>query len=113
MQVTHVVLQTDLCDTLYVTKNTLTTYTIAVVQNSQALQYDQMHVALQMARNQASLETLLCVEELMTAHFHLVVLSNETKTNETVDAKKPEATNLDAEPSTSTEDEKTYVKIPS
>ena len=57
MQVTHVALQTDSCDTLYVTKNTLTAYTIAIVQNAQALQYDQMHVALQTARNQASLET--------------------------------------------------------
>ena len=37
MQVTHVALQTDSCDTLYVTKNTLTAYTIAIVQNAQAL----------------------------------------------------------------------------
>ena len=49
----------------------------------------------------------------MTAHFNLAVLSNETKTNETVDAQKPEATTLDAEPSTSTADEEMYVKIPS
>ena len=41
-QVSDVSLQTDTCDTLYVTKNTLTAYTIAVVQNAQALQYDQM-----------------------------------------------------------------------
>ena len=113
MQVTNVALQTDSCDTLYVTKNTLIAYTIAVVQNAQALQYDQMHVVLQTARNQASLETPLRAEELMTAHFNLAVLSNETNNNETVDAKKPEATNLDAEPSTSTADEETYVKIPS
>ena len=112
-QVTNVALQTDSCDTLYVTKNTLTAYTIAVVQNAQALQYDQMHVALQTARNQASLEMPLRAEELMTAHFNLAVLSNETKTNETVDAEKPEATTLDAEPSTSMADEETYVKIPS
>ena len=52
-QVTHIALQTDSCDTLYITKNTLTAYTIAIVQNTQALQYDQMHVALQRARNQA------------------------------------------------------------
>ena len=76
MQVTHVELQTDSYNTLYVTKNTLTAYSIAIVQNAQALQYDQMHVALQMARNQASLETLLRAEELMTAHFNLAVLSN-------------------------------------
>ena len=99
-QVTNVALQTDSCDTLYVTKNTLIAYTIAVVQNSQMLQYDQMHVALQTARNQASLETPLRAEELMTVHFNLAVLLNETKTNETVDAQKPEATTLDAEPST-------------
>ena len=113
MQVTHVALQTDWCDTLYVTKNTLIAYTIAVVQSSQTLQYDQMHVVLQTARNQASLETPLHTEELMTAHFNLVVLSKETKTNEIVDAKKPEATTLDAEPSTSNADEEMYVKIPS
>ena len=65
-----------------------------------------MHVALQTPRNQASLEMPLRAEELMTAHFNLAVLSNETKTNETVDAQKPEATTV--EPSTSTADEETY-----
>ena len=113
MQVTHVALQTDSCDTLYVTKNTLTAYTIAIVQNAQALQYDQMHIALQMARNQASLETPLQAEELMTAHFNLAVLSNETDINKSPDAQKPEANTLDADPSTSNADEETYVKIPS
>ena len=58
-QVTNITLQTDSCNTLYITKNTLTAYTIAIVQNAQALQYDQMHVVLQTARNQASLETPL------------------------------------------------------
>ena len=112
-QVTHVALQTDSCDTLYITKNALTAYTIAIVQNTQALQYDQMHVALQTARNQASLETPLRAEELMTAHFNLVVLSNETDVSKTSDAQKPETTTLDAEPSASAADEETYVKIPS
>ena len=113
MQVTNVALQTDSCDTLYVTKNTLVAYTIAVVQNSQTLQYDQMHVALQMAQNQASLKTPLQAEQLMTAHFNFAVLSNETKTNETINAQKPETTTVDAAPSTSTADEETYIKIPS
>ena len=88
-------------------------YTIAVVQNSQMLQYDQMHVVLHTAQNQASLETLLQAEQLMTVHFNLAVLSNETKTNETIDAQKPETITVDAAPSTSTADEETYVKIPS
>ena len=58
-QVSNIALQTDSCDTLYVTKDTLVAYTIAVVQNTQTLQYEQMQVALQTAQNQASLETLL------------------------------------------------------
>ena len=113
MQVTNVALQTDSCNTLYVTKNTLTAYTISIVQNAQALQYDQMHVALQTARNQASLEMPLRAEELMTAHFNLAVLSNETDINKTPDAQKPEANTPDTDPSTSTTDKQTYVKIPS
>ena len=72
-----------------------------------------MHVALQTARNQASLETPLRAEELMTAHFNLAVLSNETDINKMPDAQKPEATTLDADLSTSTAEEQTYVKIPS
>ena len=72
-----------------------------------------MHVALQMARNQASLETPLRAEELMTAHFNLAVLSNETDITKTPDAQKPEATTLDTDLSTSTADEQTYIKIPS
>ena len=112
MQVTHIALQTDLCDTLYVTKNTSTAYTIAIVQNAQALQYDQMHVVLQTARNQASLETLLRAEELMSAHFNLVVLSNERDITKMPDAQKPEANILDAGLSATTQDEETYIKIP-
>ena len=112
-QVTSVALQTDSCDTLYVTKNTLVAYTIAVVQNSQMLQYEQMHVALQMAQNQASLEKPLRAEQLMTAHFNLAVLSNESNTNAAIDAQKAETTTVDATPSTSTANEETYIKIPS
>ena len=112
-QVIHLALQTDSCETIYITKKTLTAYTIAIVQNAQALQYDHMHVALQTARNQASLETPLCTEELMTAHFNLAVLSNDVDINKSPDAQKPEANVLDADPSTSNADEETYVKIPS
>ena len=102
-----------MCDTLYVTKNTLIVYTITIVQNAQALQYDQMHIALQTARNQASLETPIQAEELMSTHFNLAMLTNETDFNKTPDAQKPEANTLDADPSTSTVDKQTYVKIPS
>ena len=112
-QVSHVALQTDICDMLYVTKNTLTAYTIAIVQNSQALQYDQMHTALQTARNQASLETPLRAEELLAAHFNLAVLEDQKDADISPDAQKPTTTTQDAEPSASAPDEQTYVKIPS
>ena len=112
-QVSDVSLQTDTCDTLYVTKNTLTAYTIAVVQNSQALQYDQMHAALQSARNHSSLETPLKAEELLSAHFNIAVLEDHTITHTIPDAEKSPDNTPNAEPSTSTLDEQTYVKIPS
>ena len=72
-----------------------------------------MHVVLQTARNQASLEMPLRVDELLTAHFNLAVLSNEIDITKTSDAQKPEATTLDTEPSASAADEETCVKIPS
>ena len=108
-QVSHVALQTDTCDTLYVTKNTLTVYTIAVVQNSQVLQYDQMHAALQTARNQASLEMPLCAEELLNAHFNLAVLEDQKDIDVSTDASKPEPTTQDADPLTSAPDDQTYI----
>ena len=112
-QVSDVSLQTDTCDTLYVTKNTLTAYTIAVVQNAQAPQYDQMHAALQTGCNQSSLETPLWAEELLTAHFNLAVLEDKTLTYTTPDAKDSPNNTQDPDPSTSAPDDQTYVKIPS
>ena len=112
-QVSDVSLQTDTCDTLYVTKNTLTAYTIAVVQNSQALQYDQMHAALQSAHNQSSLETPLKAEELLSAHFNLAVLEDQTIKHTIPDAEKSPDNTQNAEPSTSAPDDQTYIKIPS
>ena len=94
-------------------KNTLTAYTIAIVQNLQALQYDQMHSALQTARNQASLEMPLRAEELLTAHFNLAVLADQKEADISPDAQKPAAPTQDAEPSASAPDKQTYVKIPS
>ena len=112
-QVSDVSLQTDTCDTLYVTKNTLTAYTIAIVQNAQALQYDQMHAALQTGRNQSSLKTPLRAEELLTAHFNLAVLEDKTITNTSPDAKKSPDNMQDADLSASAPDNQTYIKIPS
>ena len=91
----------------------MTAYTIAIVQNSQALQYDQMHTALQTARNQASLETPLRAEELLMAHFNLAVLEDQKDIDISPDVHKSTDTTQDAEPSASVRDEQTYVKIPS
>ena len=112
-QVSNVALQTDACDMLYVTKNTLTVYTIAIVQHSQALQYDQMHAALQTVRNQASLEMPLRADELLTAHFNLAVLGDQRDFDISPDAQKPAVTTQDTKPSASVPDEQTYIKIPS
>ena len=112
-QVSHVALQTDTCDTLYIMKKTLTTYTIAIVQNSQALQYNQMHTALQTAGNQASLETPLRAEELLTAHFNLAILEDQKDNDKSPDAQKSTDNTQDAEPSASAPDEQMYIKIPS
>ena len=54
-QVSNIALQTD----TYVNKDMLVAYTIAVVQNTQTLQYEQMQITLQTVQNQASIETLL------------------------------------------------------
>ena len=94
-------------------KNTLTAHTIAIVQNSQALQYNQMHAALQTARKQLSLETPLRAEELLTAHFNLAILEDQKNTETSPDAKKSPDTTQDAEPSASAPDDQMYVKIPS
>ena len=72
-----------------------------------------MHSALQAVRNQSSIEMPLRVEELLTAHFNLAVLTNQNDIDITPDTQKPAATTQDAQPSVSAPDEQTYVKIPS
>ena len=42
--------QTDSCDSLYINKYTLVAYRIAVVQNTQSLQYEQMQIAFSHSR---------------------------------------------------------------
>ena len=72
-----------------------------------------MHTALQMARNQASLETPLRAEELLMAHFNLAVLEDQKDIDISPDAQKSTDTTQDAEPSASALDSQMYVKIPS
>ena len=85
-EVSDIAIQTESCDTIYVTKDTLVAYTIAVVQNTQTLQFEQMQVALQTAQNQASIETPLRAEHLMTTHFNLAILTDSTASNKAVNA---------------------------
>ena len=72
-----------------------------------------MHTALQTARNQASLETPLRAEELLTTHFNLAILEDQKAADKSTDAPKSADNTQDAEPSASAPDEQTYVKIPS
>ena len=65
-EVSTIGIQTDSCDTIYVSRDTLIAYTIAIVQNTQTIQFEQMQVALQTVQNHASIETTLKAEQLMT-----------------------------------------------
>ena len=69
-------------------------------------------MALHTAQNSASLETPLQVEQLMTAHFNLAILSNNSDNENAFDAQQPEAATIDAAPSTSTANDETYPKVP-
>ena len=72
-----------------------------------------MHAALQSAHNQSSLETPLKAEELLSAHFNLAVLEDQTIKHTIPDAEKSPDNMQNAEPSPSAPDNQTYVKIPS
>ena len=67
-------------------KDTIVAYTIAVVQNTQTLQFKQMQVALQTVQNHPFIETPLRAEHLMTTHFNLAILTDNTASNRAVDA---------------------------
>ena len=92
------------------TKDTLVTYTIAIVQNTQTLQFDQMQVALQTAQNHASIETPLKAEQLMTAHFNLAILTDNTASNRLVDAPTGETSVPAPEPTNPVSDKETICK---
>ena len=87
-------------------------YTIAVVQNTQSLKFEQMQVALQTAHNQASIETPLTAEKLMTAHFNLALLTDNTPCRKPSNAQESEVAAVDASPSTSTSDQEMTHKTP-
>ena len=85
-------------------------YTIAIVQNTQTLQFDQMQVALQTAQNHASIETPLKVEQLMTAHFNLAILTDNTASNRVMNAPSSETGVPNPRPAAPASDEETLCK---
>ena len=95
---------------IYVTKDTLVTYTIAIVQNTQTLQFDQMQVALQTAQNHASIKTPIKAEQFMTAHFNLAILTDDKASNSFEDAPTSENGNPPSDPPTPTSAEETICK---
>ena len=109
-EVSTIGIQTETCDTIYVTKDTLVAYTIAIVQNTQTLQFDQMQVALQTAQNHASIETPIKVEQFMTVHFNLAILTDDKASNSFVDAQTSENGIPPPEPPTPTSAEETICK---
>ena len=100
----------ELCDTIYVTKDNLVAYTIAIVQNIQTLHFEQMQVALQTAQNQASLETPQKAEHLMTAHFKLAILTDNTASQTVVNALTTETGVTEPSPSTFVSEEEMICK---
>ena len=112
LEVTDISVQTDTCNTIYVTKDTLVAYTIAVVQNTQSLKFEQMQVALQTVHNQASIEMPLTAEKLMIAHFYLALLTDNIPRTPPSNAQESEVAAADAHPSTSTSDQETTHKTP-
>ena len=109
-EVSTIGIQTELCDTIYVSRDTLIVYTIAVVQNTQTLQFEQMQVALQTAQNHASIETPLKAEQLMTVHFNLAILTDNIASSTYVDAPAGQTGIPASEPPTSADAEETICK---
>ena len=105
-------IQTESCDTIYVSRDTLIAYTIAVVQNTQTIQFEQMQVALQTVQNQVSIETPLKAEQLMTAHFNLAILTDDIASNTYVDAPAGQTGIPASEPPTAADAEETICKAP-
>ena len=85
-------------------------YTIAVVQNTQTYQFEQMQIAFQTAQNQASIETPLQAEQLMHAHFNLALLQNTGIDNKQSNAMADKTAIVDNGPSTSATEQETRVK---
>ena len=71
-------IQTESCDTLNVSRETLAAYTIAVVQNTQSAAFEYMQVPMQECHNQLTLQTPLKAEQYMCAHYNLVILVDNT-----------------------------------
>ena len=71
-----------------------------------------MQVALQTAQNHASIETPLKAEQLMTAHFNLAILTDNTASNRVVDAPASETSAPDSGPSPLASGEETICKAP-
>ena len=92
--------------------DTLVAYTIAIVQNTQTLQFDQMQVALQTAQNHASIETPLKAEQLMTAHFNLAILTDNIASNRVVDAWQVKSVFLTPDPLLLHQRRRPYVRPP-
>ena len=87
-------------------------YTIAVVQNRQTLQFEQMQVALQTAQNHTSIETPLKAQHLMTAHFNLAILTDNTASQTVVNTSTTETSATEPGPSTFVSEEETICKSP-
>ena len=97
--------QTDTCDKIYVSEQTLVAYTIAIVQNTQTFQFDQMRKALQCVQNEAAIETPSRAEKHTRDHFDIKLFTDNCDKLTAVNAEKhKEQTAVDTAQFPSTEE---------
>ena len=86
-----------------VSKDTLVAYTIAVIQQTLDYHFGQMSIVYQSAHNSATHDTPLRAEELVSEHFNIALLTDQTpgclSSNDTNNMPPP---TVDPTPTTST-----------
>ena len=68
--------QTELDSSLRVSADTLTAFTIAIIQDTHNAVYDDMRTYYQTAHNQATLKMLQRMHQLMNSHYNIALLAD-------------------------------------
>ena len=86
-------------------KETLSAYTIAIIQQTLDYHFGQMSIVYQREHNKATLDTPSRAEELATAHFNIALLTDTTpRTENSHDPDNTSPTTVDPAPTAPTEE---------